>query len=58
MAFTAIPKLNNSANSSPEEAKDFASKMLGAKLITKQTGAAGRICNTVRHVHFACRARE
>ncbi|CCM01646.1 uncharacterized protein FIBRA_03707 [Fibroporia radiculosa] len=32
---------------SPEQAKEFASKMLGAKLITKQTGAAGRICNTV-----------
>ncbi|CAE6468987.1 unnamed protein product [Rhizoctonia solani] len=33
--------------SSPEEAKDFASKMIGSKLITKQTGAAGRICNAV-----------
>jgi len=32
---------------SPEQAKDYASKMLGAKLITKQTGAAGRICNAV-----------
>ncbi|KIP11439.1 hypothetical protein PHLGIDRAFT_83498 [Phlebiopsis gigantea 11061_1 CR5-6] len=32
---------------SPEQAKDFASKMLNAKLITKQTGSAGRICNTV-----------
>ncbi|THH19735.1 hypothetical protein EW146_g1505 [Bondarzewia mesenterica] len=31
----------------PEQAKDFASKMLGAKLITKQTGTGGRICNTV-----------
>ncbi|KZT06358.1 succinate-CoA ligase [Laetiporus sulphureus 93-53] len=32
---------------SPEQAKEFAGKMLGAKLITKQTGAAGRICNAV-----------
>jgi succinyl-CoA synthetase beta subunit len=30
-----------------EEIRDMASKMIGAKLITKQTGAAGRICNTV-----------
>ncbi len=41
----------------PEEIKDYASKMLGAKLITKQTGAGGRICNTVgrltyTHVHM------
>ncbi|KAJ3510312.1 hypothetical protein NLJ89_g4752 [Agrocybe chaxingu] len=32
---------------SPEQAKDFASKMIGSHLITKQTGAAGRICNAV-----------
>lgn len=32
---------------SPEEAKEIAGKMLNAKLITKQTGAAGRICNAV-----------
>ncbi|PIL29623.1 hypothetical protein GSI_08260 [Ganoderma sinense ZZ0214-1] len=32
---------------SPEQAKELASKMLGAKLITKQTGAAGRVCNAV-----------
>ncbi|KAL0950846.1 hypothetical protein HGRIS_007604 [Hohenbuehelia grisea] len=32
---------------SAEEAKDFASKMIGSKLITKQTGAGGRICNAV-----------
>ncbi len=31
----------------PEEIRDMAAKMLGRKLITKQTGAAGRICNTV-----------
>ncbi|RXW20622.1 hypothetical protein EST38_g5239 [Candolleomyces aberdarensis] len=33
--------------SSAEQAKDFASKMIGSKLITKQTGAGGRICNAV-----------
>ncbi|TEB12113.1 succinate-CoA ligase [Coprinellus micaceus] len=32
---------------SPEQAKEFASKMIGSKLITKQTGAAGRVCNAV-----------
>ncbi|KAI0762651.1 succinate-CoA ligase [Fomes fomentarius] len=32
---------------SPEQAKEYASKMIGSKLITKQTGAAGRICNAV-----------
>lgn len=32
---------------SPTEAKMFAQQMLGHKLITKQTGAAGKICNTV-----------
>ncbi|WRT70525.1 uncharacterized protein IL334_007523 [Kwoniella shivajii] len=32
---------------SPAQAKDYASKMLGHKLITKQTGAGGRICNAV-----------
>jgi len=32
---------------SPEQAKDYAGKMIGSKLITKQTGAAGRICNAV-----------
>eukprot|EP00961_Rhodomonas_salina_P275626 3723949-Rhodomonas_salina.2 len=30
------------------EIEQMASKMIGAKLITKQTGAAGRICNKVR----------
>ena len=33
---------------STEQARDYASKMLGAKLITKQTGAGGRVCNAVR----------
>ncbi|EPQ60956.1 succinyl-CoA synthetase beta chain, SSC-beta [Gloeophyllum trabeum ATCC 11539] len=32
---------------SPEQAREYASKMIGAKLITKQTGAAGRVCNAV-----------
>lgn len=32
---------------SPEQAKDFAGKMIGAKLITKQTGEKGRVCNAV-----------
>jgi len=32
---------------SPAQAKEYASKMLGHKLITKQTGAAGRLCNAV-----------
>ncbi|PYH72551.1 succinate--CoA ligase (GDP-forming) subunit beta [Aspergillus vadensis CBS 113365] len=32
---------------SPTEAKMFASQMIGQKLITKQTGAAGRLCNSV-----------
>ncbi|KAG8908547.1 hypothetical protein FRB99_005907 [Tulasnella sp. 403] len=31
----------------PEQAKDIAGKMLGAKLITKQTGERGRLCNAV-----------
>ncbi|KAG0163853.1 Succinate--CoA ligase [ADP-forming] subunit beta, mitochondrial [Apophysomyces sp. BC1034] len=33
--------------SSPEEAQTLASKMLGQKLVTKQTGAEGKICNAV-----------
>ncbi|KAJ7597637.1 succinyl-CoA synthetase beta chain SSC-beta [Mycena floridula] len=32
---------------SPEQARDYAAKMLGAHLITKQTGAGGRLCNAV-----------
>lgn len=32
---------------SPSEAEEIASKMIGSKLITKQTGAAGRVCNAV-----------
>jgi succinyl-CoA synthetase beta subunit len=31
----------------PTEAKMFASQMIGHKLITKQTGARGRLCNSV-----------
>lgn len=37
----------------PEEARDISSKMIGKKLITKQTGEAGRICNQV----FICERR-
>ncbi|KAI0906438.1 beta subunit of gdp-forming succinate-CoA ligase [Ustulina deusta] len=32
---------------SPTEARMFAEQMIGHKLITKQTGAAGRLCNSV-----------
>lgn len=32
---------------SAEQAKEYASKMIGSKLITKQTGAAGKLCNAV-----------
>uniref|UniRef100_A0AAY4C056 Succinate--CoA ligase [ADP-forming] subunit beta, mitochondrial n=1 Tax=Denticeps clupeoides TaxID=299321 RepID=A0AAY4C056_9TELE len=38
---------------SPEEARDIASKMIGKKLYTKQTGEGGRICNQV----FICERR-
>lgn len=33
--------------SSPKEAEEVAGKMIGQLLVTKQTGAAGRICNSV-----------
>ncbi|KAJ2474130.1 beta' subunit [Coemansia sp. RSA 2322] len=32
---------------SPEEARDLASKMIGHKLFTKQTGVQGKVCNKV-----------
>ncbi|KAG6866821.1 hypothetical protein C0991_008757 [Blastosporella zonata] len=32
---------------SPAQAQEFASKMIGSSLITKQTGAGGRVCNAV-----------
>ncbi|KZT61271.1 succinate-CoA ligase [Calocera cornea HHB12733] len=32
---------------SPQQAEDIAAKMIGHKLITKQTGEKGRICNAV-----------
>ncbi|XP_049540095.1 succinate--CoA ligase [ADP-forming] subunit beta, mitochondrial [Anopheles darlingi] len=32
---------------SPQEAKEISSKMINELLVTKQTGAAGRICNSV-----------
>jgi len=31
----------------PEQAREFAGQMIGSSLITKQTGAKGRICNAV-----------
>lgn len=42
----------------PEEARDFASKMIGHKLITKQTGAGGRICNAVMLAELRAPAHE
>ena len=42
----------------PEEARDFASKMLGNKLITKQTGEKGRICDKVLVVERKYLRRE
>jgi succinyl-CoA synthetase beta subunit len=41
------PAINLPSRIRPAQAKEFASKMLGAKLITKQTGAGGRVCNAV-----------
>ncbi|GAA5847294.1 hypothetical protein JCM3766R1_003940 [Sporobolomyces carnicolor] len=32
---------------SPEQAEKYAGQMIGHKLITKQTGAAGRVCNAI-----------
>lgn len=32
---------------SPEQARDMAKQMIGSNLITKQTGAGGRLCNAV-----------
>ena len=44
---------------SPDECKEFAARMIGKKLFTKQTGEKGRICNKVKlrfiDCHF-CRA--
>lgn len=37
---------------SPEQAKELADKMIGKHLITKQTGAQGRICNAVSCTFF------
>ncbi|KAE8226001.1 hypothetical protein CF319_g1346 [Tilletia indica] len=41
-----------------DEAKDLASKMIGNKLITKQTGAGGRICNSVMLAEARAPAHE
>ena len=43
---------------SPTEAKMFADQMIGHKLITKQTGAAGRLCNAVFIVERKFARRE
>ncbi|XP_076805000.1 succinate--CoA ligase [ADP-forming] subunit beta, mitochondrial-like [Clavelina lepadiformis] len=43
---------------SPEEAKSVASQMLGNKLITKQTGEKGRVCNNVLVVERRYLRRE
>ncbi|RDW67117.1 succinate--CoA ligase (GDP-forming) subunit beta [Aspergillus mulundensis] len=43
---------------SPTEAKMFAGQMIGQKLITKQTGAAGRLCNSVFIVERKFARRE
>ncbi|KAJ0422552.1 hypothetical protein BJY00DRAFT_69798 [Aspergillus carlsbadensis] len=43
---------------SPTEAKMFAGQMIGQKLITKQTGAAGRLCNSVYIVERKFARRE
>ncbi|KAJ4428068.1 hypothetical protein ANN_24082 [Periplaneta americana] len=38
---------NTELQALPEEAADLAGKMIGQYLVTKQTGEAGRICNSV-----------
>jgi succinyl-CoA synthetase beta subunit len=43
---------------SPTEAKMFADQMIGHKLITKQTGAAGKMCNSVYIVERKFARRE
>jgi len=43
---------------SPTEAKMFASQMIGHKLITKQTGAAGKLCTAVYIVERKFARRE
>ncbi|KAL4994793.1 hypothetical protein BDV10DRAFT_175973 [Aspergillus recurvatus] len=43
---------------SPTEARMFAGQMIGQKLITKQTGAAGRLCNAVFIVERKFARRE
>ncbi len=43
---------------SPEEIKDLASKMLGYNIVTKQTGAAGRLVSAVYVVEKAAADKE
>ena len=45
--FTRTLPLPTNLILSPAEAKLFAGQMIGQKLITKQTGPAGKICNAV-----------
>lgn len=42
-----MPLLTTHLVQSPQQAQEYAGKMIGSKLITKQTGAGGRICNAV-----------
>ena len=47
-AFIAsYPEADEFLSNRPTEAKMFADQMIGHKLITKQTGARGRMCNAV-----------
>jgi hypothetical protein len=39
---------------SAKDAENLASQMLGSSLITKQTGAGGRVCNAVRVSYDMC----
>lgn len=53
-----LPHHGSSADGSAEQAKELADKMIGHKLITKQTGAAGRICNSVMIAERTPKAKE
>ena len=51
-AISDLPHPLHSVN----EVENLAGKMLGAKLITKQTGERGRVCNAVRRPLRPCAA--
>jgi succinyl-CoA synthetase beta subunit len=53
-----LSRLTFYSTHSPEEAREYASKMIGNKLITKQTGAGGRICNAVMLAEARAPAHE